>query len=303
MSKVFEIVNEKVIDGLTKEGLSWFKPWTGAGGLDNPVNAVNGYEYNPINSWLLGAVARANGYKYNEWITPNQCTKKGINFENKQTSQVFAWFVSFYDSKGKRWTKTQIKKAGLSESDFRKEIGFRYFNVFNIDQVGLSPKWSKKTEEKSIVFEPHKKSDDIINSYISREDLKLTHGGSGAYYSPSQDRVNMPVKESFVDSDSYYKVLFHELAHSTGAKKRLNRSGITGTVNFGSVTYSKEELIAEISSMYCVHTLGLNPKDGDANSQAYIKGWCKYLKDNIKECVFAMSGAKKAVNYIFTGKK
>jgi len=303
-NRVYEIVNTKVIDGLTKEGLSWFKPWCGAGGLDTPVNAVTGYAYNPINSWLLGAEARQNGYQYNEWITPKECIKQKLNFKGQKTSQVFTWFVNYYDDKGKKWTEAQIKKAGLNKADFKQYFAFSYHLVFNIDQVGLAPKWSKKVEAKDeLDFEPHQKSDNVINTYVTRENLALTHGGNSAYYSPSEDRVNMPRKESFIDSDSYYKVMFHELAHSTGAKKRIGRKGITGTVKFGSVTYSKEELIAEISSMYCVHTLGLNPKDGDANSQAYIKGWCKYLKDNVKECTFAMTAASKAVKYIFTGKK
>ena len=108
----------------------------------------------------------------------------------------------------------------------------------------------------------------------------------------------MPKLETFVDSDSYYKVLFHELAHSTGHESRLNRSGINEVARWGDNTYAKEELVAEISAMYLVGLLGLNPKDSGNNSQAYIKGWCKHLEDEPKECVYAMQQATKVVEFI-----
>jgi antirestriction protein ArdC len=44
--------------------------------------------------------------------------------------------------------------------------------------------------------------------------------------------------------------------------------------------------------------IGLEPKDNESNSQAYIKGWCKYLEDKPKECVYAMQQATKVVDYI-----
>jgi antirestriction protein ArdC len=93
-------------------------------------------------------------------------------------------------------------------------------------------------------------------------------------------------------------VLFHELAHSTGHANRLNREGITNTAFFGTDTYAKEELIAEIASMYLATDLGLQPKDDISNSQAYIKGWVSKLKDHKYECVSAMTQAAKAVEYI-----
>jgi antirestriction protein ArdC len=108
----------------------------------------------------------------------------------------------------------------------------------------------------------------------------------------------MPMLETFVDADSYYKTLFHELAHSTGHKSRLNRKSMTEIAHWGDNTYAKEELVAEISSWYLVGLLGLNPQDNEVNSQAYIKGWCRELSDKPSECVFAMQQATKVVDYL-----
>ena len=108
----------------------------------------------------------------------------------------------------------------------------------------------------------------------------------------------MPMLETFIDADSYYKTLFHELAHSTGHKSRLNRKSMTEISFWGDNSYAKEELVAEISSWYLVGLLGLNPKDGGGNSQAYIKGWCKNLSDKPQECVYAMQQATKCSTLI-----
>ena len=62
--------------------------------------------------------------------------------------------------------------------------------------------------------------------------------------------------------------------------------------------YSKEELVAELGAMFLVGILDLNPKDSNDNSQAYINGWIKYLKNNPKEILSASSKSRKAIEYI-----
>jgi hypothetical protein len=109
----------------------------------------------------------------------------------------------------------------------------------------------------------------------------------------------MPNPENFVDTASYYKTLFHELIHSTGHKNRLKREGVTSPkASFGNELYSKEELVAEIGAWYLTGICGLEPKDSELNSQAYINGWIKHLENKEREAVYAMGQAQKAVEYI-----
>lgn len=68
--------------------------------------------------------------------------------------------------------------------------------------------------------------------------------------------------------------------------------------HWGDNTYAREELVAEISAMYLSGDCGLDPKDNHENSQAYIKSWCKKLKEHKKECVMAMTQALKCVDHI-----
>ena len=170
--------------------------------------------------------------------------------------------------------------------------------MFNVAQCeGIEP--HKIDSGETVEHEPIEAAEAIANSYIDKQgSLKLTHRESQAYYSPDRDVVNMPKLNTFIDADSYYKVLFHELAHSTGHKDRLNRKTLLEVNHWGDNTYAKEELVAEISAMYLTGLLGLEPKDNESNSQAYIKGWCKHLEDKADECVFAMQQATKVVEYI-----
>tara|TARA_R110002096_G_C14478476_1_gene713659 strand:- start:125 stop:1042 length:918 start_codon:yes stop_codon:yes gene_type:complete len=294
---VFDIVNDIVIKGLTKDGLSWFKPWS-ANGLDVPVNWITGNGYKGINIFVLGASARDKGFEYNEWLPAGEIRRRKLKTEGSYTP-LFKFIVSYW-YKGKKYTEDQMKASGIDPKEFNTSYGLRYFKMFNIAQIGLEPNHSKVEEQEDNVFEPHQKSDEVVQNYLDSNDgLSLSHGGDRAYYRPSTDAVQMPKPETFVDSDSYYKTLFHELGHSTGAKHRLDRAGVVNVSTvFGDLTYSKEELVAEITAMYCCHNLGLNPKDGNENSQAYITGWCNYLKNCKKECTFAMGQAVHSSNMI-----
>ena len=170
----------------------------------------------------------------------------------------------------------------MNPNDLDKAFSLKTYNVFNVDQCDGIEAINENIEVEDTEFTPIEKAEKVVGNYISSNNrLTLGWGGDSAYYSPSQDHVQMPKKNTFVDADSYYKVLFHELGHSTGHESRLNRSGITGVSQFGSTTYSKEELVAEMIAVYCADLLNLDPKDGMANSFAYIKSWMQKLTDDV----------------------
>jgi antirestriction protein ArdC len=58
----------------------------------------------------------------------------------------------------------------------------------------------------------------------------------------------MPSRQAFGSAEEYYSTLFHELTHSTGHPSRIGREGIEKLNTFGSESYSKEELIAEMGA-------------------------------------------------------
>ena len=68
-------------------------------------------------------------------------------------------------------------------------------------------------------------------------------------------------------------------------------------VGFGSVEYSKEELVAEMGASFLNTFAGI--KDANfRNSLAYMKGWLEPLKNDPKMIIYAAQKAHQAANYI-----
>ena len=305
-NNAFNKVNQAVLKGLKEEGLQWFKPWRMADGtLYAPLNYTSRRNYTGVNRMLLSAIARAENYSSGEWATYKAIAEAGghVKKGEKGTGIVF-WNRSFRVTETGKYFPNEraVIKAGykLPQDVQNKTLtecwSLIYHTVFNIEQAeGIETKVDATPQNPEHVAIPS--ADDIYNNYTKAPQLR--HGGNQAYYSPSIDKVQMPNPENFVDSASYYKTLFHELIHSTGHKNRLKREGVTSPkASFGNELYSKEELVAEIGAWYLTGICGLEPKDSELNSQAYINGWIKHLENKEREAVYAMGQAQKAVEYI-----
>ena len=105
--------------------------------------------------------------------------------------------------------------------------------------------------------------------------------------------------KQFAETAEYYGTAFHEMIHSTGHMKRLNR--LDATAHFGGEDYSKEELVAEIGSSALVHHYGLETQESFRNNTAYIQSWLSVLKNDKRFIVSASSKAEKAVRFILEG--
>jgi antirestriction protein ArdC len=174
----------------------------------------------------------------------------------------------------------------------------RYYNVFNTDQCQFDSIGQDKVRtltKASINQQCNRVSsaDQIIDGMIDAPNVM--HGSFDTpCYLPALDQIRMPSLEYFHCSAAYYATLFHELVHSTGHKKRLNRFT---PENFSDrATYSKEELVAELGSAFLSAIAGLDHDMG--NTQAYIKSWLNVLRDNPSWITWAASRAQKACELI-----
>ena len=126
---------------------------------------------------------------------------------------------------------------------------------------------------------------------------RIAHdGGNRAYYVPRTDSVHMPPVGAFDGAEEYHSTLFHELAHSTGHTKRLNRDCLDTPAPFGSAVYSREELVAEFGAAFLCAQAGID--NALANSAAYIAGWSKALRSDKRLVVTVASQGQKAADYI-----
>ena len=170
----------------------------------------------------------------------------------------------------------------------------RYYNVFHLDQIeGLNIVPATKPREPAT----HAQAGEIIRAYSQRSGVELTHRISDeAFYSPSADRVVLPMMEQFHSTAEYYSTAFHELTHSTGHRSRLDR--LRATAHFGSESYSREELVAEIGAAALMNHVGLETPSTFRNSTAYIQSWLTALRNDKRLIVTASGAASKAFDYI-----
>jgi antirestriction protein ArdC len=102
----------------------------------------------------------------------------------------------------------------------------------------------------------------------------------------------MPMPGQFESDDAYQSTFYHECIHSTGHSKRLDRD-LTGA--FGHEDYAKEELVAELGSIFLCAQLGVTY---DISQHAsYIKSWQKAIKSNPRYITTAAKDAQKAFEY------
>lgn len=109
------------------------------------------------------------------------------------------------------------------------------------------------------------------------------------------DFIQMPVFDAFVSAETHAGVLAHECVHWTMAGTRLDRN--LGCKKWGDEGYAKEELVAELGSVFLSADLGIaiEPREDHA---AYIASWLKCLKSE-KRAVFQMAAhAERAVAYL-----
>jgi antirestriction protein ArdC len=105
-----------------------------------------------------------------------------------------------------------------------------------------------------------------------------------------------PPKHAFKDAASYYGTALHEAAHSTGHPSRLNRATLTETYRFGDISYAKEELRAELASVFLAAERGI-PHDPEQHA-AYVGAWIKTLRADKNEIFRAAHDASRAADFL-----
>jgi antirestriction protein ArdC len=174
-----------------------------------------------------------------------------------------------------------------------KPVLLRYYSVFNLTQTeGIAEKLGL---DKQTPVVPSLSDCEAIVSAMPN--LPAREQSARAFYRPANDSVGMPARELFASPEGYYATLFHELTHSTGHTSRIGREGIEQLNTFGSESYSREELIAEMGAAMLCGVTGISPAVLD-NSAAYLANWISVLKGDSKLLVQAASAAQKAADFI-----
>lgn len=285
LKDVYASVTHKIIEALEAGTPPWVHPWQSAAGDMVPANLASGRHYRGINVLLLSMQAMQCGYTANRWLTYKQARTLGAHVR-----------------KGEQGTEVVLFKmhefgAGLSEplattcgsEDGRKVIPLiRSFTVFNAGQIENLP------EALIPVATPVHDWDACTAAEVilATSGACIRHGGSRAFYSLSDDHIQMPDRGAFASAADYSRVALHELTHWTGHADRCNRV-LSSRAHIEA--YAFEELVAEMGSAFLTDHCGL---PGQLQHASYIESWLRALKNDKKLIFTAASQAQKAADFV-----
>jgi antirestriction protein ArdC len=211
------------------------------------------------------------------------CTSSAVSLPITQRDSIFGTKIVF-------WKFNEYETETVDgETENRTSAFLRYYTVFNLEQTeGL----------KALLALPSARPIESAEAIVAAmPNPPAYQQGFLACYSPSNDTVTMPSPTAFHSRAEHYSTMFHELTHATGHAKRLAREGFDRHVEFGSESYSREELVAEMGSAMLCGVAGIEQATL-ANSAAYLKSSIARLKSDSRLVISAASAAQKASDYI-----
>ena len=288
----------------------WKKPWFTENSTQWPKN-LSGREYNGMNSLLLMMHAEKEGYKLPVWATFDRIA--GLNYtqgkdrrtpavdkdgeklpivsinKGEKSFPVFITVFTVIDPETKEKIKYDDYKQMSEEERAKYKVypKLQVYNVFNVAQTNLQearPELWKKLEDanspkkfeqvgEQFSFEP---VDRMIKDNLWICPIKEVKGDN-AYFSISRNEIVVPTRQQFINGESFYSNLFHEMGHSTGAENQLNR--LKPGQTFGSAEYAREELVAELGAALVAQRYGMT-KNIKEDSAAYLKSWLNSLHES-----------------------
>ncbi len=277
-----EIV-QGLIDMMESGKLDWSRGWSIAALL--PQNPVSGVTYNGGNRMRLMYDAMTHGYDDPRYMTYVQAQQKGWQVKRGAKGRLCEKWI--FEKMEEQENKETGRKEKVVVSLAHPMVS--YFYVYHASDIeGIVP-YVSPNKDHSL--------NEMIDLLIRASPCQVKEMMQGkAYYSPSDDTIVMPPRGFFDTDADFIKTLAHEEGHSTGAQWRLNRQIKN---SFGTEDYAREELVAELCSLFLTADLGL-PTNGKVaeNTAAYLQSWIRALKKDPDVLFTASSDAEKAAGLI-----
>ena len=277
---VYQIVTNKVIEQLEKGVVPWALPFSKRG---RPKSMTTKKGYRGINFFLLLWEPFDSRY----WLTFNQAKKLGGSIRKGEKSSLVVYW---------HWRSEEQIEMLKAKTQNPAPCYPIYSIVFNLEQCeGIdAPNDDTKTFEHS----PIEEAERIIKEMPNAPAIEYKPEGQPCYLFES-DTVVIPQAKRFERAEGFYSVLFHELAHATGHESRLNRLNAKNNGVYGSLEYSYEELVAEMTAAFLCAHCGIENRV--EQSAAYINGWLRVFQQDKKILLSAATAAQKAADCILFG--
>jgi antirestriction protein ArdC len=273
----------------------WRRGWQGHQGEHR--NLLTGHEYRGMNPlllelgsltkagpqvplWLGGAQAKAEGWFPRKGCTASRIVRPQLN---------------------KREEEGTNPETGNPETVLKSWISYKIVPVFNAcDLVGATDETAATLAQRIAAAlgqaptpqEPAARLE-VAEAVLDSWSVPTDFGGVQAFYSPSRDRIGMPLHEAFDSREAFAATWAHEMIHSTGHDSRLKRDLDGGP---SSRSYAREELVAELGAVIVCRRLAIGSEF--ANHAAYLNHWAELLKEGPKTLFKVLTDARRAADLI-----
>jgi len=278
-SEIRQQIADQIVDALSCGDVPpWRKPWTNDPNAGLPANVSSGNRYRGVNPILLEISRMKQGFESKWWATYRQIQQLGESVCKGQKGTSIIFYKKY------KVTKPDPKTCEEKEESIQV---LRYFTVFNVEQTtGLKHLKVGFSNSNDIpIADRYREAQALIES-IGPD---IRHGGNRAYYSPANDRIQLPFIRQFESESEYFHTTFHELIHWSGASNRLNRN---------ELSYGFEELVAEIGACFTSTEVGIPVTEDLSNVKSYLGCWLKAIKTEPQFIFKAASHASKAADYL-----
>lgn len=280
-SEIRANVTNKIVTALQSGAVPfWRQTWAKSEHTGAPTSAVSGKPYRGINFVLLSLLGHQSKWfaTYNGWRSLGGQVRRG---ERGTTAILY-----------KPVTKKKVNEEGDEETSSFALM--KTFTLFHISQVDGDLKQFRDTKEPEdgSTFVDYGPAEEVF----AATGAEVRFGGGRAFYSPSEDYIQLPPKASFEKAHEYYSVLAHETTHWSGHESRLNR--LKKFARFGDEAYAVEELVAELGAAFLSTELGVPQSDDLSNVTAYLGHWLKVLQRDHSAIFTAASSASKAADFV-----
>lgn len=274
----YRIVTDRILKQLDAGVVPWRKTWTS--GL--PKSLTTGREYRGVNVLMLGTTDFRSRY----WVTHRQAKTLGGHVrKGERSTPVIYWKWRSPDEIQRRRHATGKPELAPSSPIVSA--------VFNLDQVdGLERPEDDEPDRHHLPFEV---AAWVLAAMPNQPLIEYSRFFQPAY-SPSLDTVQLPHLYQFEDRHAYFHALWHQVAHSTGHPRRLNR--FEASIKYGFEPHSFEELVAELAAAFLAAFTGIRIADGKAQNAVYITGWAKAIRNDPRLILSAASAAQGAADYV-----
>ncbi len=277
---LYQSVTDQIIAALEAGTPPWIRPWSGGDFDPAPANATTQRPYRGINVLLLNMHSMSRGFERNRWLTFQQALSVGACVRKGEHGAPIVFF---------KMHEVDAADVEHRPADARKVIPMlRSFTVFNVDQVDGLPAALVPISTPVPVWDALDTAEQLIDS----SGATVRHGGSRAFYMPSEDVIQMPARSSFGSASDYYGTALHELTHWTGHPDRCYRP--LGR-RHGIDAYAFEELIAEMGAAFLTNHCRL---PGQLQHASYIASWLAALRNDKRLIFAAASQAQRAADYL-----